>query len=85
MSDLYCPYCQIGIDDNQMNSRHCNNCSHDFDVYHVLPNNDKKDHIESHNCLCYPTLTSEGYNFVCVHHSWDGREGVEWANEVLNQ
>lgn len=24
-------------------------------------------------------------NYIFVHFSYDGREGMEWANEILNQ
>ena len=80
----FCPYCNIGIDYTQMKARHCNNCSHDWEVYHVMPNNDLKPHQSSYTCHCKPTISIEGFNMVCVHNSFDGREGVEWTNEILN-
>lgn len=81
--DLFCPNCNIGIDYTQMRKRKCNNCSHEFEVFHVLPNNDLKPHLKSYRCHCQPTLENNGGNIVCVHSSFDGREGAEWANEIL--
>lgn len=81
----FCPYCNIGIDRNQMIARRCNNCSHEWEVYHVYPVSDLREHRLSHLCSCNPTITNEGYNMTCVHNSFDGREGVEWANELLKK
>ena len=50
-------------------------------MYHVIPRNDLEEHIESEYCHCSPTLTEFG---IIVHNSFDGREGVEWAMEILN-
>ena len=83
MRDLFCPSCGIGIDYNQMKARKCNNCLHDWEVYHVMPVNDTKPHSESHTCGCDPAVENEGENMVCVHNSYDGREGVEVVNEIL--
>jgi len=82
--DLFCPYCQIGIDYQQMKNRKCNNCWHEWDTYHVLPNNDIKNHTESYSCSCHPEIQTENGNVIIVHNSFDGREGVEWTNEILN-
>lgn len=43
-------------------------------LYHVLPINDLKEHIESENCHCNPRKTIEG---VIVHNSFDRREDFE--------
>jgi hypothetical protein len=79
----FCPYCSIGLDNNQMKNRKCNNCLHEFEIYHVLPNNDKKKHTESYKCHCEPEVRNEGENMLVIHNSFDGREGVEWANSIL--
>lgn len=83
MKDLFCPCCQIGIDYKQMKNRHCNNCGHDFEIWHYYPNNDEIKHILSYNCPCDPVVNTDGTNFIIEHNSLDGREGVEWANEIL--
>lgn len=36
-------------------------------------------------CDCIPRIEKEGEIFLVHHNSFDGREGVEWANEVLKQ
>lgn len=66
-----------------MQNRHCNNCGHTFEIYHVLPNMDKQLHSENYKCHCEPEIMNEGLNMVVVHNAFDGREGVEWANEIL--
>ena len=85
MSQNYCPYCKIGIDYRQMKDKHCNNCGYDWEVFHVLPVNDIKEHRESYVCHCLPEIIYESGNMIIVHNSFDGREGVEWANEILNK
>lgn len=54
-------------------------------TYHVLPINDIKVHEESTTCECEPKVIHENGNMIVVHNSFDGREGVEWANEILNK
>jgi len=62
-------------------------------VYHVFPRNDLREHYLE--CV-YPALTAPYCPCVCkpefkevedalliVHNSFDGREGVEWAKEIL--
>jgi hypothetical protein len=80
----YCPNCNIGIDYRQMKDRHCNNCDHEWEVYHISPVNDLKEHRESYICHCLPEVKHENGNMIVVHNSFDGREGIEWANEILN-
>lgn len=38
------------------------------------------------NCKCHPKIDfqSDSGAYIIVHNSFDGREGVEWANEILN-
>ncbi len=82
--ETYCPECGIGLDYYQMKAMKCNNCLHSFEIIHVTPNNDLKPHYESYQCHCEPSLEIEGENMVCVHNAFDGREGLEQANEILN-
>lgn len=35
-------------------------------------------------CPCIPIVKEEGDGYMIIHNSFDGREGVEWANEILN-
>lgn len=34
-------------------------------------------------CECKPRIEYEGEGAIVVHNSFDGREGVEWVNELL--
>lgn len=54
-------------------------------IYHITPINDLKEHEESSVCPCDPTIkTIITGDVLCIHNAYDGREGVEWANEILN-
>ena len=55
-------------------------------MIHVYPVNDLKEHDLSDKCMCNPVVKLEPYweEAVCIHNSYDGREGLELANEVLN-
>ncbi|MEO7047626.1 MAG: hypothetical protein ABI091_20170 [Ferruginibacter sp.] len=79
----FCPLCNIGLDYYQMKAKHCNNCSHDWEIFYVLPVNDIKEHRESYICPCLPEIKYESGNMIVVHNSFDGREGLEWVNEIL--
>jgi hypothetical protein len=83
MSNIFCPYCNIGLDYQQMKKMKCNSCLHKFEIIHVTPNNDLKKHTMDYRCHCKPEVKTEGLNFIIVHNSFDGREGVEWTNELL--
>lgn len=62
-------------------------------VYHIYPRNDLEDHylecvypVIGHPycpCKCEPVFKEEGDALLIVHNSFDGREGVEIANEIL--
>lgn len=54
--------------------------------WHILPNNDLKPHIEYGSiCHCDPTVKLlDGGDIMIVHNSFDGREGLEIANEILS-
>lgn len=52
--------------------------------WHVTPVDDLEPHEESTTCKCDPKVIHENGNMIIVHNSFDGREGVEWVNEILN-
>lgn len=54
-------------------------------TWHVLPVDDLKEHEESTTCECEPTVKWENDNIIVIHNSYDGREGIEWVNEILNK
>jgi hypothetical protein len=66
-------------------------------IYHVHPINDLHEHElgswdrsivnlpPSCPCPCEPRVITEENGYIIVHNSFDGREGVEWAKEILNE
>lgn len=63
-------------------------------IQHVYPVNDLEDHVLECvfpitgspycQCKCKPEHREyENGALIIVHNSFDGREGVEWANEIL--
>lgn len=57
----------------------------EIEIWHILPVNDSEQHEESSMCNCEPRVdTSNGYVLI-IHNSFDGREAIEWANEILNK
>jgi hypothetical protein len=66
-----------------MKARKCNNCLYEWEVIHVTPIHDIMPHRESYICKCIPRIEYECGNMIIVHNSYDGREAVEWANELL--
>lgn len=62
-------------------------------VWHVYPVEDNQEHalvaLELNGapycqCKCEPEIKNEGDSFLIIHNSFDGREGIEWANEILS-
>lgn len=54
-------------------------------MIHIIPLNDLKEHLAfGTGCSCEPYIIYEEEEVIVVHNSFDGREGVEWANEILN-
>ena len=55
-------------------------------MQHVHPLNEDHDTSERGNtCKCNPeVIIQPNSEIIVVHKSFDGREGVEWANEILN-
>ena len=56
-------------------------------MIHVYPLNDIEEHdIETTLCKCEPRIIAESNSdIIVVHNSFDGREGIEWTNELLNK
>ena len=54
-------------------------------ILHVTPIGDTKPHIDSTTCECNPSVQIVEGDMICVHNSYDGREGLELANEILQQ
>jgi len=56
-------------------------------MLHVHPLDDIEEHdLEGTQCKCNPKVIIEpDAEIIVVHNSFDGREGVEWAEEVLNK
>jgi len=56
-------------------------------MIHVYPLDDIKEHDTSdtgNTCECEPRVIIEpDSEIVVVHNSFDGREGIEWTNEIL--
>lgn len=54
-------------------------------IFHVLPENDSEPHLQESTCVCQPrVIVVENGNMIIVHNAFDGREGLELANEILN-
>ena len=56
-------------------------------MLHVHPLNDIKEHDTSdkgNTCHCNPSVKIEAGEMIVIHNSFDGREGVEWTNDILN-
>lgn len=64
-------------------------------IWHVYPRNDSKEHnlecnyppigIPLCKCDCEPDWKREKDGIIIVHNSFDRREPLEWAKEILNQ
>lgn len=50
---------------------------HDFKVWQRGAENKSE-------CKCNPTLKYENGILLVIHNGFDGREGIEWAKEILN-
>lgn len=53
-------------------------------MINILPNNDLESHTENTTCKCEPRVIYHNGETIVIHNSFDGREGVEWVNEILN-
>lgn len=55
-------------------------------IYNILPLGDLKEHDEESTCECEPAIQKlENGDILIVHNSYDGREGLEMANELLDK
>jgi hypothetical protein len=52
-------------------------------VWHILPRNDSDIHEETSVCKCEPSVKITEGGVLIVHNSFDGRELIEQANEIL--
>jgi hypothetical protein len=49
-------------------------------IYHILPNNDLKEHVEDSTCVCEPVLLmQENGDMIFRHNPFDCREVLEQA------
>jgi hypothetical protein len=53
-------------------------------MIHIIPINDLKEHKETTVCKCQPKAIKENNELIIIHNSFDGREGIEWMEEILN-
>lgn len=53
-------------------------------MINILPRNDLKPHEETTVCECIPKVVFENGEMIIIHNSFDGREAVEIANEIIN-
>lgn len=53
------------------------------EVLHIIPLNDEGEHEESSYCSCEPEVRLVNDVVLVIHNAYDGREAVEWANEIL--
>ena len=52
---------------------------------HVSPADDLKKHIiKGTNCHCKPTIKVVGAVLIIIHNSYDHREIIEQANEIIH-
>ena len=52
---------------------------------HVVPVRDIERHVLKQNCKCLPrTESAPSGGLIIIHDAFDGRLGIEWANEILN-
>jgi hypothetical protein len=56
----------------------------DQEFWHILPTNDSDEHSEGLYCKCNPRIKHTCDHVFVIHNSFDGREAVEVANEILN-
>lgn len=51
----------------------------------IIPINDLKEHIESVGCDCSPKIIFEEEEMIVIHNSYDRRELIEEAIEIINE
>ena len=55
----------------------------DNDDVDAMPMYDLREHVPGSHCPCKPKVEVVGASLVIVHNSYDHREAVEWAEELL--
>ena len=80
---MKCPNCGYNFEKIN-NSNHCLICLNDWEPLHVMPIDDLKEHHMKYFCGCEPRLIYESGTIIVVHNSYDGREAIEEANEIIN-
>ena len=50
---------------------------------HITPLNDLKQHEQTTTCECEPSIETVNGNILVIHNSFDGREGLEMFNEII--
>jgi len=54
-------------------------------MLHIYPTNELKEHdIETTMCECFPKLEIVEGEMLIIHNSFDGREAVEFAKDILS-
>lgn len=46
-------------------------------MLHVIPLNDKEEHFEESTCHCFPRITEQDGEMICIHQAFDARELLE--------
>lgn len=78
-NDLHhCPFCKKVINRMEAGGYYCNNCGHEWQVYHMFPVNDIAEHRDSYDCPCFPKVQHEKGNVAVIHNSFDGKEGAKY-------
>jgi hypothetical protein len=54
-------------------------------MINVLPANDSEERTPDTTCKCHPTVETGGEEILVIHNSFDGREAVEVANQILKE
>ncbi len=52
-------------------------------ILHVIPINDIKEHVVESICSCNPKLIKENNSYIYNHNSYDNREAIEQACEIV--
>ena len=51
---------------------------------HIIPTGDKQPHEKDVSCPCNPRVEVEGASLIVVHNSYDYREYIEEAKDIIN-
>lgn len=54
-------------------------------MINIYPTNDLEEHILDSTCKCMPTIEEAYGEMIVVHNSFDCREAVEEAKEIIKQ